>query len=55
MQKNRALSFLTTEQWFLVRKLPFSLRLTTSLSYPDFNPYKYAKTLCSSAPHIMMS
>ena len=43
MQKNTTLSFLTTEQVFLVRKLPFSLRLTTLFSYPDFNSHKYAK------------
>ena len=43
MRQKVTLSFLTTEQVFLVRKQPFSLRLTALLSYPDSNPHKYAK------------
>ena len=43
MRQKAILSFLTTEQVFLVRKRPFSLRLTALLSYRDLNPHKYAK------------
>ena len=50
MQGNTTLSFITTEQVFLGRKLSFSLRLTTRLSYPDFNSHKYAKRL--NRPHL---